>query len=310
MAYPIAGGYHHRRRTIIVPPTTDMALVFPFDHENKRFDKSFYSHFLTDGRASSEQIEHFLMEAEEAVKQKHKWLGRFKAYLIFSFVTGFFIMTMYSLLTLSEVDDDNYDNTQYQANNNSHNKKFRHHNNRSHEFTIEERLDVMVFGWLFLIFTAVVWGAIFRCFKKHSMKKAKKSVQEVVDRHSSIFANAGLRWNIPLAFPHYIELWKDYKGQNYMQANNQIVHMQANNQIANKNPLSFHQIQHQLQNQNQNQRYPTLPPNQVMDQRPTYLDFQNNGVSSPLLNNLPQGREINNYVPPYPTHYVTHTHTQ
>jgi len=205
-------------------------------------------------------------------------------------------MTMYSMLTLSEVDDDNYDDTQYNANHNSHNKRFRHHNNRSHELDIEERLDIMVFGWLFLIFTAVVWGAIFRCFKKASIKKARKTVQEVVYRHSSVFANAGLRWNVPLAFPHYIELWKDYKGQNYMQ---------VNNQIANKNPLSFHQIQNQLQNQNQ--RYPTLPPNQVMDQRPTYLDFQNNGVSSPLLNNLPQGREINTYVPPYPTHFVSHT---
>jgi len=80
MAYPINGGRHHGRRMMIIPPTTDMALVFPFDHENKRFDKGFYSPSLTDGRASQEQIEHFLKEAEEAFTQKLKWLRRFKAY--------------------------------------------------------------------------------------------------------------------------------------------------------------------------------------------------------------------------------------
>jgi len=296
MAYPIIGGHRHGRRTIIVPPTTDMALVFPFDHKNKRFDKNFYSHFLTDGRASSEQIEHFLKEAEEAFKQSHKWLRRFKAYLILSFVTGFFIMMMYSLTIFSDIDDDSYDenyNNQYRTAHKAH-KNFRHHN-RSHEYDLEERVDIMFMGWLFLMFTAVIWGIIFKCFKKSCIKKAHKRVQEVVDRHSPVFANVGLRWNLPLAFPHYIELWKDYKGQNYTQPNNQISY--------NTNPLSFHQIQNQLQNQNQ--LYPNLQPNQVVDQRAAYLDFQNKGVSAPLLSNPPQRREVNNYIPPYPTHFVS-----
>jgi len=301
MAYPINRGHYHGRRTIIVPPTTDMALVFPFDHENKRFDKGFYSHFLTDGRASSDQIEHFLKEAEDVFKQKLKWLRRFKAYLIFAFVTGFFLMTMYSLTILTGIDDDSYNdytnyNTQDNNSYNTHNKNFRHHS-RSHQYDIEEQIDMMFMAWIFLMFAALIWGIIFKCFKKSSFKKARKSVQEVVDRHSLIFANVGLRWNLPLAFPHYIELWKDYKGQNYVQPNNQISY--------NTNPLSFNQIQNQLQLQNQNQRYPNLPTNQVVDI--TYLDFQNNGVSNPLLNNQAQRREVNNYIPPYPVHFISNT---
>jgi uncharacterized membrane protein SpoIIM required for sporulation len=306
MAYPINNA-HHGRRTIIVPPTTDMALVFPFDHENKKFDKGFYSPFLTDGRASSGQIEGFLKEAEEAFKKKLKWLHRLRAYLVFGFVTGLFFMFMYSLTIFSGVDDDYYysynDHNNQQAtsrhNHNSHNKNFRHHN-RTREYDIEEQIEIMFMGWIVLCFAAIIWSVIYRCVKRSCFKNARKGVQEVVDRYAPIFASSGLRWNLPLAFPHYIELWKDYRGQNLTQNLTQ----PSKQMSHNANPLAFNQIYNQLQNQNQNQRYPTL--NQVIDQR-ACLDFQNNGPTSPLLNNQAQRREANIYVPPYPINFASNT---
>jgi len=304
MAYPIHSR-GHGRRTIIVPPTTDMALVFPFDHENKKFDKGFYSPFLTDGRASSEQIETFLKELEETVKQKLKWLHRFKAYLVFAFVTGFLLMTFYTLTILSDIDDDHYNNSNdytYQQinsrkNYNSHNKNFRGHNRR-HEYDFEEQINLMFMAWFMLIFAALFWTIVFKCAKRAGFKRTRKGVQEVIDRYNPIFANAGLRWNAPLAFPHYIELWKDYKGQN-LQQNTQTALAQPYHQAPYRaNPLGYHQIYTQLQNQNQ--KYPTF--NQVVDQR-AYLDFQNHGVTSPLLHNQAPNREANAYFPPYPVNY-------
>jgi len=307
MAYPLHRR-HHGFRTIIVPPTTDMALVFPFDHESKKFDKGFYSSFLTDGRVSSDQIEVFLKDVEDTFKEKFKWVRRLKAYLIFSFVTGIFLMTFYTLTILSGVNDDSYNayNNQQSTpyhNHNGHNRNFKHHNRR--EYSYEEQMDMMFMAWFFLFFAALVWAIIFRCVKRCSFRSARKSIQGVVDRHAPFFANSGLRWNLPLAFPHYIELWKDYRGQNYVQPVPQFNNTQPVNHMAynaNPNPLSFNQIYNQLQNQDQNQKYPTL--NQVAPDQFTCLDFQNRGITNPLLNNQPQRREGNTYVPPYPIHYV------
>lgn len=298
MNYPINRGYHNKI-TVIVPPTTDMALVFPFDHENKKFDKGFYSSFLTDGRASTEQIELFLKDAEEVFKKKIKWLRRLKAYLIFSFLSGIILMMTYSLILLSGIDDvDNYGYNDY---NNQHNSQSHHtnHNTKnlrrkiSHEHDIEEQVDVMFMGWIVLCFAALIWSIVYRCVKISSFKSARKGVQEVIDRHYLMFANSGLRWNLPLAFPHYIELWKDYRGQNFSQPPN-------NQKSNNSNPSNFNQIYSQLQNQNY--RYPSL--NQVAHQ-PTYLDFQSNGVSSPVLINQTQRGDTNTYVPPYPVNFVS-----
>jgi len=317
MAYPIHNR-RHGRRTLIVPPTTDMALVFPFDHENKKFDKGFYSSFLTDGRASSEQVEGFLTELEETFKEKLKWLRRLKAYLVFSFVTGIFLMTMYTLTVFNDANDDHYNNSNgynqqqntSRNNYNGHNKNFRHHSRR-HEYDSEEQMDLVFMAWFMLIFAALFWAIVYRCAKRASFRKARKGIQEVIDRYAPIFANAGLRWNVPLAFPHYVELWKDYKGQNFQQTlplpqqHNQVAFVQPTNQVQvpyNANPLSYHQIYTQLQNQNQNQnqKYPTF--NQVVDQRAN-LDFQNHGVTSPLLHNQAPKREVNAYIPPYPVNY-------
>jgi hypothetical protein len=293
-----------------------MALVFPFDHKNKKFDKGFYSSFLTDGRASSEQIESLLKEVEEAFKEKLKWLRRLKAYLVFAFVTGVFLMTFYSLAIFSDIDNDHsHDNNSYNRQKNSHgnnyndrNKNFRHHDRRR-EYDAEEQLDLMFFGWFVLLFAALFWAIVYGCAKRASFRKARTGVQEVIDRHAPIFSQTGIRWNVPLAFPHYIELWKDYKGQNFQQQspqqNNQMTFIQPNNQVPyHANPLSYQQIytqlQNQNQNQNQNQKYPTF--NQVVDQRAN-LDFQNHGVTSPLLHIQAQNREVNAYIPPYPVNY-------
>jgi len=223
-------------------------------------------------------------------------------------VTGIFIMTFYSITILSEVNDDSYDNDNYYSHNNKgHNshktygKNMRHHG-KKHEYDAEEQIQLMVMSWMFMLVAMVFWSIIFSCFKRSSFKRARKGVEQVVDRYSALFASTGLRWNLPLAFPHYIELWKDYKGQNYAQNQTQI---QPNNQFScNPNPLSYNQIHNQLQvqNQNQNQRYPSL--NHVVDQR-AGLDFQNNGASYPLLDNHAPRRDANTYIPPYPIQFAS-----
>ena len=43
-----------------VPPSTDSVIVFPFNRTNKRFNKEFYSSEMTNGRASSDDINQVL----------------------------------------------------------------------------------------------------------------------------------------------------------------------------------------------------------------------------------------------------------
>jgi len=41
----------------------------------------------------------------------------------------------------------------------------------------------------------------------------KTKCKEVVDKHNQTFMLRGLRWHLPVNFPSWVELWKDYQSQ-------------------------------------------------------------------------------------------------
>jgi hypothetical protein len=190
MAYLYSGtnnwGNPNREGIIITPPITDLALVFPFDKLSNKFDRNFYAPALTDGRASFETLDHFLQKVERILKKKARQVFIASLILAFVILVGFF-MTLYSLagglddLTQDDIDSDDPD-TVFSA----------------------------MFAFLFI---AVISSLGFSAFVRCKDRKAQKRIKSFVEKNSQAFNVLGLRWSMPLRFPQWIELWKDYKSQ-------------------------------------------------------------------------------------------------
>jgi len=165
---------------IAVPPTTDMGLVFPFDRRSSKFDRSFYSPALTDGRASSEQIETFLKGVEKLIKKKSRGIKLFMGLFIFFVITGFLGL----FCVISDID-------------------------YLDESTDIDDLFTYFMGYLLAV---IFYALLLQLYIRRKQRKAKKSVKSYMKKNGQAFNEQGLRWNAPMFFPQWIELWKDYKG--------------------------------------------------------------------------------------------------
>jgi len=186
------GNYTQKGIYKIVPPTTDSALVFPYDKSNKRFDRNFYSSALTDGRTSSEQMDSFLKEVEKKFHKKISKVNKLNKFFACTAILGFAILVLYGMCIINDSDmymDDGDDFESYDDG------------------------DTFFTAMMGYFFAVIFYSVILQVYSNRKHKKARKSVQGVIDKYSPAFAAQGLRWNIPLPFPEWIELWKDYKGQ-------------------------------------------------------------------------------------------------
>jgi len=149
-------------------------------------------------------------------------------------------------------------------------------------------VDTFFSALMVYFFALIFYTLLLQCVMKHKQKKARKSIESLIKKHSAEFAAQGLRWNLPLAFPHWIELWKDYKVQNsYPQA-----------MIAPQSAFTF-----------TNQPVPSYQyplPQQVMARnsltpptRPLYPTL----MSQPLLAQQNETQNATNYVPPRTNDY-------
>jgi hypothetical protein len=259
----------------IVPPATEQALVFHFDKDNKKFDKNFYSEAQTDGRASTNLVSDFLEEVEDAFKRRFKWLRYLKIYLTICFTLKFFFLMLYSIFFMFDFSDDEYyydnsDYNEYSPSKNYHSTSFRQ--TQRDEWDYDDEFDTVFIAWAGFMLAVTFWSIVVGIYNSYCYRKVRKDVQGVVDKNSQLFASYGLRWNLPLSFPHWIELWKDYKGQNYNQGQIQFNFGQVN------------QVQQQPQSQLHNlikvQRYPTFNETNPKD---SHLDYQHNLLDKPLL---------------------------
>jgi len=191
--------YGQQGPTIYVPPTTDSALVFHYDKSNKKFDRNFYTPFLTEGRSSHEQMDTFLSNIEKKINKKMNNINKvtkiFTVWMIFGFVM--FILGGVMIFSDEEYSELAYDDTYG-------------------DYGIA---DAYFTGFMLYVFALLFYSLILHLVHRRKQNKAKKSVENYIKKHSGDFAAQGLRWSVPLAFPHWIELWKDYKVQNtYPQA--------------------------------------------------------------------------------------------
>jgi len=172
-----------RQIIIAIPPTTAYTVVFPFDAIGKRFDSGFYSPGVTDGRATIEEINHVLADIENTRRPiASKIMSAICCYIISLLaVVGCYVFGMVSIAGTSP-----------------------------------ESIPFLVIGFIVAVI-AVIWVFIARVRKVNEELKTK--CQEVANRHNQNFSSRGLRWHIPVHFPRWVELWKDYvnqgQGQNF-----------------------------------------------------------------------------------------------
>jgi len=224
-----------RQIIIAIPPTTDYTIVFPHDAVGKRFDSGFYAPGLTDGRASREEIDQVLTEVENVRRPLNgKIVSAVCCYIFGLFAAvGGYVFLMVSMA--SEVPD---------------------------------MIPFFVIGFIGLII-ALIW--IFIARVKNVNVEMKTKCKAVVDRHNPNFASRGLRWHVPVHFPRWIELWKDYRAGNnpqpiYMPPVNQQPYSPNSNYGTNQNMGGQPQFQQQnyyqnYQGPNNNNMY--IPPSQV-----------------------------------------------
>lgn len=260
--------YGQRGPIIYVPPTTDSALVFAYDKSKKKFERNFYSPVLTEGRSNTEQIESFLSKVEKKISKKMDKINKLTTVFTIASIFGFVVLILFGFCIFN--DDDSYygygdDVSGYDY----------------------DDVDGFFVALMVYLFTILFYSLLLQFVTRRKQKKARKSVERIIEKHAGEFAAQGLRWNMPLCFPHWIELWKDYKVQNtYPQAlaAPQGTYNFTNNQIpqAYQLPMPQHNIPRNPLNVQPRQIYPSL-------------------MAQPLLSNQNEGPV--HYMPPSAENY-------
>ena len=156
---------------IAMPPTTSHVVVFPFKSADKKFDSSFYTPALTDGRVPFEEITQFLaeIEAQKPTAQSNASPWRLVA-LLFLFILWTF------------------------------------------RFVVQSKMDSDMIPYVFLVVIVLVLVIIFILVvtSKRGVNEPRPKCQAIVDKYNQNLASRGLRWYLPVSFPKWVELWKDY----------------------------------------------------------------------------------------------------
>ena len=177
-------------QVVPIPTTSLYTVVFPLEVRRSQYDTSFYNPGLTDGRATQEELNQVLREVEAIKNPFSKKLTCALWLFIFGFFTSLVVM-----ITVPVICSGNpyYDNYGYY-----------------HDDTNVGGMFAGIFGGLFTMIFVIVYLII---FISRNTKKSRAAVQTILDRVNPNFTSRGLRWHLPLHFPRWIELWKDYVGQ-------------------------------------------------------------------------------------------------
>jgi hypothetical protein len=264
---PSKDNYGQRGPVVYVPPTTDSALVFAYDRSKKKFDRKFYSPVLTEGRSNTEQIESFLSKVERKINKKMDKINKLNKFFAIASIFGFVVLILFGFCIFNDEDsygdDDDFSGYAY------------------------DDVDGFFVALMVYLFTILFYSLLLQFITRRKQKKARKSVERIIEKHNGEFTAQGLRWNMPLAFPHWIELWKDYRVQNsYPQAlaAPQGAYNFTNNQIpaTYQYPMPQQAIPRNPLNVQPRQIYPSL-------------------MAQPLLSHQNEGSA--NYMPPSAENY-------
>ena len=165
-----------RIHIIQIPPTTDACIVFPFNEQNETFNRNFYSPILTEGRASREEINKILGQFETTI-QAGRTGYKILTCLFTIFFIGGFIFTAFLTFSIFSSDPS------------------------SKEIFYPPII-------MFVLFT--IFGCILSMRGKAVGEEARMACQQIINGNHQ-FNAVGLRWNLPMNFPAWVELWRDYR---------------------------------------------------------------------------------------------------
>jgi len=221
------------RVIINVPSSTQNCLVFPLNTSNQQFDTSFYNPGYTDGRAGIEEINQVVAEIQVA---RAPFVAKIKSayccYIAFIFI-GLLAMVCLNGLLIASIGAPG--------------------------------AGIGFICYIIFIFIRV---STFRSTIAGISKDSKATCQKVIDKYSGSFTSRGLRWFLPVHFPLWIELHKDYMLQTagqpiYMPPNmyQQPIPQQPQPQFQQPQPQYQQEPQPQFQNQYQDNYYQGQQPN-------------------------------------------------
>jgi len=167
----------HSIRIIQVPPTTDTCIVFPSHEPNETFDRNFYSPLLTERRASVEDINNMPTQFEAIIREA-RTENRICSGLSFLFTIGGFAVTALLMFSI---------------------------------FSSDPSSSKMFVAPIVLMLLVAVFAILVTKCGKATVENARINCQQIINRNNQ-FKAVGLRWNLPMNFPHWVELWRDYRG--------------------------------------------------------------------------------------------------
>lgn len=164
-------------RTIIItaiPASTRERLIFPLA-PNNQFDTSSYNPGFTDGRASLEEINQILTEIQAARQPLVDDLHKVYCTYILTIILGILATAVLG-------------------------------------FILAMTLGVFLIFVRFVLYMILLFWSMmtFRTKIIKLNEQTKAVAQKVIDNYSGSFGSRGLRWAMPMHFPMWIELHKDY----------------------------------------------------------------------------------------------------
>ena len=177
-----------------VPPSTQYTIVFPMNIWAKQYDSSFYNPGLTDGRATQEEITNVLREIQEIKKPFNRKI----VCALWLYILG--LLGVIALMVVGIVGSVGGTDYEY-----VYTDGYWHY-----EYVDNDNTGLLVgaiiggiFGMIFVIF-------VFACYVAKTSKASRIPVQALFNRINPDFSTRGLRWHMPVHFPRWVELWKDY----------------------------------------------------------------------------------------------------
>ena len=154
-----------------VPSSSDYMIVIPFNKGDNKFSRTSYSSSMTGGRASSEEVNQVLTLLDTITNNLPT------PFQVIARLMIRFLVPSLMILVLTETW-------------------------RCYQYRYP----------IAKLFCYVLASLIYILVRTNSqVKQAKNQAQKIIQRFQPTFEERGLRWNIPLGFPHYIELCRDYR---------------------------------------------------------------------------------------------------